>query len=80
MIQRLVIAPASVGQLTVPEGARYAAVTVEGTIRFYYDGSTPTTTYGHLSVDGTFLELKGSEISFFRAFSSAGAVLQVTFR
>lgn len=80
MIQRLVIAATTVEPLTAPSTARTATITVEGSIRFFVDGSTPSATLGHLVGPGTALTLSGSELPLFRAYAAAEAILQVTYK
>lgn len=63
--------------------AQIAFLTVEtADIRYTYDGTTPTSTIGHLLTDGSSLTLKGAhDIENFRAIrtGAVSAVLSCTF-
>lgn len=80
----LTVSNVAVG-LTVPAVTpkpTWAFVTVESnSIRFWVDGSTPTTTEGHLAEAGDTIRLEGvDEIRKFLAIRvSADAVIQATF-
>lgn len=68
---------------TITPTPDYATVTVEaGPIRYWVDGSAPTSAQGHLVADGGVFRLEGrDELKKFRAIRSTGvsAVIQVTF-
>lgn len=78
----LTVSNVAVG-LTVPSGSpNRAVVTVESnSIRFWVDGSTPTSANGHLAEAGDVITLEGAEeVNDFRAIRvSADATVQATF-
>lgn len=70
------------GTATTPGGAEVAFITNYGnSIRYYYDGSTPSATVGHVLPDGGILTLQGqNQISKFKAFRvSADSELTITY-
>ncbi|WP_132312531.1 hypothetical protein [Paenibacillus sp. BK033] len=72
----------AVGLGTVPTGATQAYITTESAdIRFWVDGSTPTTSQGHLVLAGEQIILDSAgQLSNFKAITVSGtATLQVTY-
>jgi hypothetical protein len=76
----------TVYNLTVPSGADYCLITVEGTastdgIRFWLDGTTPTSSNGIFRGNGAGFDIKGgSNIAKFKAYGiGVGVVLQVQY-
>lgn len=79
MVQVKSITSGAVGTLTRPEGVTKAFITVEGGVRFWYDGTTPSATTGHVASTGAQIKLAGSEITNFKAWATETTVLQVTY-
>ena len=71
------LAPTSATALTVPSGARYAAVCASGaTVRYTTDGTTtPTSSIGMPLASGACVALSGPQtLANFRTFSSSGTL------
>ena len=81
--QTLSVSTAAVS-LTVPVGATYALLTVEGgDVRYWENGTAPTSTAGLLAVNGNAVVLEGnlSTHKFILASGSAGpASLNISYR
>lgn len=71
------------GSGTIPGGTVRAIVDVEGqAVRYWIDGSTPTSAQGHLANAGDQIQIEnGFEVTNFKATEAGtpGATLQVTF-
>ena len=80
--EALTVSNSSVGFTTVPASATRAIVVVKSQpLRFWVDGSTPTTVAGMYANDDYIIYLYKSEITKFRAIREGGtdAVANVTF-
>jgi hypothetical protein len=77
--KQTITASGTAQRLTVPTGAVYAQVTVSGgTIRYWLDGSTPTSTQG---LSSTAFDISGTQniLDFKFIELTATAVVQVQF-
>ncbi len=65
----------------VPTGANYALITVEGdSMRYYLDGTDPSSTDGLKRVDGDTIDLGSEEdISGFKVISTGTTILQIQY-
>ena len=72
---------AAAGLGTIPAGARWALIEVEGQpVRWRADGENPTVTVGHVLNPGDVLPYSGSDLTKFKAIeTAAGAKLNVSF-
>lgn len=83
--EQLTVSNAAVGFASIPSGTPtpdWAYVSLEtDNIRFWVDGSTPTSSVGHLMTPGDVLILRGkNEISKFKAIrTNADATLFITY-
>lgn len=66
---------------TIPDTAVYAMVTIDGTsVRVRSDGTSPTTTVGHLYTSGSHLEISKPELANIEFVAVSGsATLSVTY-
>lgn len=85
-ISHEVLTVTSLISLTVPVNANYALLTVEAStnadgIRFWVDGTAPTSTDGILRKDGSGFDIKSLQnLRNFRAIGvNAGAIVQVQY-
>jgi YD repeat-containing protein len=69
-----VLTPSKYIDSVIPDGALGALITNEGeTIRYTYDGTTPSATVGHRLADGGMINLMGqNQISQFKCSSVSG--------
>lgn len=72
---------AAAGLGTIPDGARWAFIEVEGQpVRWRADGTNPTITVGHVLNPGDVLPYGGTDLAEWKAIeTSAGAKLNVSF-
>lgn len=81
--ESITVADTAAGLSTVPATAQGALVTIEtANVRYWLDGSTPTSSAGHLAPAGTRVELRTrQQVLSFKAIraDSTSAKLQVTY-
>lgn len=80
--ETLTVAASAVGFASIPAGASIAIITTEtADIRYWVDGSTPTTSQGHLVSAGDAIKLDSvGQLTNFKAIAVSGsATMQISY-
>lgn len=79
--ETLSVSTTAVRLASIPSGANYALITVEGdSVRYWLDGTAPTVSEGMKRVDGDTIDLASElDISGFKVISAGTSTLQVQY-
>lgn len=78
--ESIVISNTAVALTTIPASAQAAHISVhEQRLRFYYDGSTPTATSGHVGIVDREIDLESrEEVTNFKAIREGGTDARIS--